>query len=72
MQTIQLKTTIPGPKSQALMRRRQNAVARGVPHSTSIFAAYAEGAIVEDVDGNHFLDFAGGIGVVNVGHRAPR
>jgi 4-aminobutyrate aminotransferase/(S)-3-amino-2-methylpropionate transaminase len=37
-----------------------------------IFAAKAEGAVVEDVDGNRFLDFAGGIGVVNAGHRSPR
>jgi 4-aminobutyrate aminotransferase/(S)-3-amino-2-methylpropionate transaminase len=47
-------------------------VARGVSHATPIFAARAEGAILEDVDGNRFLDFAGGIGVVNAGHRAPR
>lgn len=72
MATIQLRTAIPGPKSQELMRRRQAAVARGVGHATSIFAARAEGAVLEDVDGNRFLDFAGGIGVVNAGHRAPR
>ena len=71
MATIQLRTPIPGPKSQEWMKRRQAAVARGVSHATSIFAARAEGATLEDVDGNRFLDFAGGIGVVNVGHRAP-
>jgi 4-aminobutyrate aminotransferase / (S)-3-amino-2-methylpropionate transaminase / 5-aminovalerate transaminase len=54
------------------MKRRQAAVARGVSHATPIFAARAEGAVLEDVDGNRFLDFAGGIGVVNAGHRAPR
>jgi 4-aminobutyrate aminotransferase/(S)-3-amino-2-methylpropionate transaminase len=53
------------------MRRRQAAVPRGVWHATTIFAARAEGSVLEDVDGNKFLDFAGGIGVVNVGHRAP-
>jgi 4-aminobutyrate aminotransferase / (S)-3-amino-2-methylpropionate transaminase / 5-aminovalerate transaminase len=72
MSTIQLRTAIPGPKSQELMHRRQEAVARGVGHATPIFAARAEGAVLEDVDGNRFLDFAGGIGVQNVGHRAPR
>ena len=71
MATIQLRTPIPGPKSQEWMQRRQAAVARGVSHATQIFAARAEGATLEDVDGNRFLDFAGGIGVVNVGHRAP-
>jgi len=71
MPTIQLRTPIPGPKSQEWMRRRQAEVARGVGHATPIFAARAEGSVLEDVDGNKFLDFAGGIGVVNVGHRAP-
>ena len=71
MATIQLRTPIPGPKSQEWMKRRQAAIARGVSHATPIFAARAEGATLEDVDGNRFLDFAGGIGVVNVGHRAP-
>src|ERR1700735_5835267 len=71
MPTIQLRTAIPGPKSQELMRRRQAAVPRGVGHATPIFAARAEGALVKAVDGNRFLDFAGGIGVQNVGHRAP-
>jgi 4-aminobutyrate aminotransferase / (S)-3-amino-2-methylpropionate transaminase / 5-aminovalerate transaminase len=54
------------------MRRRNSAVPRGVFHATPIFAARAEGAMVEDVDGNRYLDFAGGIGCLNVGHRAPR
>jgi 4-aminobutyrate aminotransferase / (S)-3-amino-2-methylpropionate transaminase / 5-aminovalerate transaminase len=72
MATIQLRTSIPGPKSQELMRRRVAAVPRGVYHATPIFAARAEGAVVEDVDGNRLIDFAGGIGCLNVGHRAPR
>jgi len=44
---------------------------KGVPNSTPIFAAQAEGALVTDVDGNTFIDFAGGIGVMNLGHRNP-
>ncbi|MGB0034224.1 MAG: 4-aminobutyrate--2-oxoglutarate transaminase [Candidatus Acidiferrales bacterium] len=72
MPTIQLRTPIPGPKSQELVRRRNAAVARGVFHATPIFAARAEGVTLEDVDGNRLLDFAGGIGCINVGHRAPR
>ncbi|MGA8224806.1 MAG: 4-aminobutyrate--2-oxoglutarate transaminase [Candidatus Acidiferrales bacterium] len=72
MTTIQVRTPIPGPKSQELMRRRNSAVPRGVYHATPIFAARAEGAVLEDVDGNRYLDFAGGIGCLNVGHRAPR
>ncbi len=52
------------------MRRRTASVPRGVFHSTPVFVARAEGATVEDVDGNVFLDLAGGIGCLNVGHRA--
>src|SRR3954451_2202487 len=70
MASIQLRTAIPGPRSQELMRRRNDAVPRGVYPSTPLFAARAEGALVEDVDGNTFIDLAGGIGCVNVGHRA--
>jgi 4-aminobutyrate aminotransferase / (S)-3-amino-2-methylpropionate transaminase / 5-aminovalerate transaminase len=70
MAVIQLRTEIPGPRSRALMARRENAVARGLGHATPVFAVKAEGAVIEDVDGNRFLDFAGGIGCLNVGHRA--
>jgi 4-aminobutyrate aminotransferase / (S)-3-amino-2-methylpropionate transaminase / 5-aminovalerate transaminase len=53
------------------MARREAAIPRGPSNSTPVFAAKAEGAIIEDVDGNRYLDFAGGIGCLNVGHRAP-
>lgn len=72
MATIQIRTEIPGPRSRALMARRNAAVPRGPSHATPIFAARAEGAVIEDVDGNRFIDFAGGIGCLNMGHRAPR
>ena len=72
MKTIQIRTEIPGPKSRALMARREAAVARGTYHATPIFAARTEGAVLEDVDGNRYIDFAGGIGSLNMGHRAPR
>ena len=71
MSTIQLRTSIPGPRSQALMKRRTAAVVRAAYHATPVFIAKAEGAIIEDVDGNRLLDFAGGIGCLNTGHRAP-
>jgi len=71
MSTIQIRTAIPGPKSKALMERRAAAVPRGPFHALPVFAASAEGAVIEDVDGNRFLDFAGGIGCLNMGHRAP-
>ncbi len=60
---------IPGPRSQELMARRRVVVPRGLSHATPIFAARAEGCRVWDVDGNVYLDFSGGIGVQNLGHR---
>jgi 4-aminobutyrate aminotransferase/(S)-3-amino-2-methylpropionate transaminase len=63
--------TIPGEKSRALMARRQQFVARGVSSTMPVFAAKAEGAVIEDVDGNRFFDFAGGIGAMNIGHSRP-
>jgi 4-aminobutyrate aminotransferase / (S)-3-amino-2-methylpropionate transaminase / 5-aminovalerate transaminase len=72
MPTIQLRTEIPGPRSQELMRRRNAAVVHAAFHATPVFVAKAEGAVVEDVDGNRLIDFAGGIGCLNTGHRAPK
>ena len=71
MATIQLKTEIPGPKSRSLSERRAAAVPRGLSHATPVYVARAEGAVLEDVDGNRYIDFAGGIGCINMGHRAP-
>ncbi|HEU5153764.1 MAG TPA: 4-aminobutyrate--2-oxoglutarate transaminase [Gemmatimonadales bacterium] len=69
---IDLKTAIPGPKSQALNARRAKAVPRGVPSTTPLAVVHAENAVVTDADGNRLIDFGGGIGVVNAGHRNPR
>src|SRR5438045_8510923 len=62
---------IPGPKSRELLARRQQFVARGVSSSMNVFAAKADGAIIEDVDGHRYIDFAGGIGAMNIGHARP-
>jgi len=53
------------------MKRRTAAVVQGAYHATPVFVAKGEGAVVEDVDGNRLIDFAGGIGCLNTGHRAP-
>jgi 4-aminobutyrate aminotransferase/(S)-3-amino-2-methylpropionate transaminase len=55
-----------------LWERLQASVARGVSVSLPYFAAQAEGAEIRDVEGRRYIDFAGGIGVLNVGHRHPR
>jgi 4-aminobutyrate aminotransferase/(S)-3-amino-2-methylpropionate transaminase len=71
MATIQLRTAVPGPKSKALADRRLQAVPRGLAHATPVYVAKAQDAVLEDVDGNRYIDFAGGIGCNNVGHRRP-
>ena len=60
------------PTNAALLARRESAVARGVASATQIFADRAENAELWDVEGNRFVDFAGGIAVLNTGHRHPK
>src|SRR5512147_8966 len=71
MSVIRLQTEIPGPNSRALLARRARAVPKGVPAVTPIAVVHAEGAVLTDADGNRLIDFGGGIGVVNTGHRHP-
>ena len=68
MSAIRLQTELPGPRSRELMARRAAAVPRGPYNATPIFVKEGRGARLVDVDGNELLDFAGGIGCVNVGH----
>jgi 4-aminobutyrate aminotransferase / (S)-3-amino-2-methylpropionate transaminase / 5-aminovalerate transaminase len=71
MTTIRLQTEIPGPNSKALVERREAATPRGAAKLTPIAVVKAEGAALTDADGNVFLDFAGGIGALAVGHCPP-
>jgi 4-aminobutyrate aminotransferase/(S)-3-amino-2-methylpropionate transaminase len=59
-------------KNQDLVARRERAVPRGVSTAFPIFAARAENAELWDVEGRRFVDFAGGIAVLNTGHRHPK
>lgn len=61
-------TGIPGPRSLALHERRLRAVPVGVSSVLPVYIARAHGAIVEDVDGNRFIDLGAGIGVTTIGH----
>ncbi len=58
--------------NESLLARRQAAVARGVSMAHPVFVDRAENALLWDVAGRRFVDFAGGIGVLNTGHRHPR
>lgn len=60
------------PTNAALVARREAAVARGVASAAPIFADHAENAELWDVEGNRYVDFAGGIAVLNTGHRHPK
>ena len=59
------------PRNADLMSRRHLAIARGVGHTHEIFIARGENAETWDVEGRRFVDFAGGIAVLNTGHRHP-
>jgi 4-aminobutyrate aminotransferase/(S)-3-amino-2-methylpropionate transaminase len=61
----------PNLTNAALFARRQAAIPRGVGHSHQIFIAKGENAEIWDVEGRRFIDFAGGIAVLNTGHRHP-
>ncbi len=64
-------TQFPGQQCRAFQARRNAAVALGVANGPPVFAAHASGATLTDLDGNSFIDFAGGIGTLNVGHAHP-
>jgi 4-aminobutyrate aminotransferase/(S)-3-amino-2-methylpropionate transaminase len=57
--------------NEELVRRREAAVPRGVASAAAVYASYAENAELWDVEGKRFIDFVGGIGVLNTGHRHP-
>ncbi|MFT3983999.1 MAG: aspartate aminotransferase family protein [Lachnospiraceae bacterium] len=61
--------SIPGPKSSELLKRRREALPKALGSSAyPICIARGEGAMVEDLDGNRFLDWIGGVGVLNIGY----
>ncbi len=71
-QTRQILTAIPGPNSTELAKRKVAAVSRGVGSTMPVFAARAGGGILEDVDGNRFIDLGSGIAVTTIGNSSPR
>jgi 4-aminobutyrate aminotransferase / (S)-3-amino-2-methylpropionate transaminase / 5-aminovalerate transaminase len=69
---IRLVTEIPGPRSREIVARREAAMPSGRPSSRGIAVESAHGSTVTDVDGNRFIDLAGGIGMLAVGHTPER
>jgi 4-aminobutyrate aminotransferase/(S)-3-amino-2-methylpropionate transaminase len=68
---IELKTALPGPRSREIVARIEASVARPLSVLFPIVAVEARGVTITDVDGNTFIDFAGGVGCLNVGHSHP-
>lgn len=71
MNSIRLVTDIPGPTSRALAQRAGLSVAAPLVPYGEVFAAGGQGAILEDVDGNRFIDLIGGVGCLITGHSHP-
>jgi 4-aminobutyrate aminotransferase len=66
-----LKTALPGPKAKAIVERDRAAVSPSYTRDYPLVMARGEGAVVEDVDGNVFIDLAAGIAVTGTGHAHP-
>ena len=63
-------TSAPGMNKQ-WVERRAKAVSRGIGMGAAVMAARAENSEIWDIEGNRYIDFGGGIAVVNTGHRHP-
>lgn len=63
--------TLPGPKAQSIIDRRHAVVPNAIGCVYPAVIARGEGAMIEDVDGNRFLDWVGGVGVLNIGYTQP-
>ena len=63
--------TLPGPKATEIIKRRENVVPSAIRCGYPVVIDRGEGAMIEDVDGNKFLDWIGGVGVLNIGFSQP-
>jgi len=70
--SIELRTGIPGPRSQGILERKAQVVADPLSIYIPVVIEQGDGATLTDVDGNTFIDFTGGVGCLNAGHANPR
>jgi 4-aminobutyrate aminotransferase len=68
----EIKTELPGPRAQLLLERDHRFVSPSYTRAYPLVVARGSGAVIEDVDGNLFLDFTAGIAVTSTGHCHPR
>ena len=71
-QKRRIVTAIPGPKSVEMQKRRVEVVSAGVSSTLPVYVKRAGGGIIEDIDGNSFIDLASGIAVTTIGNSNPR
>src|SRR5437667_23015 len=69
---IDLRRRIPGPRSREILARKERVIADPLSLYLPVVIAEGRGATFTDVDGNTFIDFAGGVGCLAVGHAHPR
>lgn len=67
-----LITKLPGPQAQTYLEKNEQVVSPSLPHAYPLVIKKAQGTLVEDLDGNIFLDFAAGIAVCSTGHCHPK
>ena len=72
MKSPHIKTALPGPKAEAMLKRDALVVSPSYPRDYPFVIAHAKGAEAWDVDGNRFLDFMAGIAVCATGHSHPK
>jgi 4-aminobutyrate aminotransferase/(S)-3-amino-2-methylpropionate transaminase len=70
--SIELRTAIPGPRSEEILLRKAQVVADPLSIYIPVVIDHGDGATLTDVDGNTFIDFTGGVGCLNVGHANAR
>jgi len=71
MDAPDIRTPLPGPRARAIIERDAQSVSQSYTRAYPLVIARGEGAVVEDVDGNRFLDCAAGIAVTSTGHSHP-
>src|SRR5204863_3455678 len=67
-----IRTELPGPKAQAVLQGDAKFISPSYTRSYPLVAKRGRGVVIEDVDGNEFLDFSAGIAVVSTGHCHPK
>src|SRR5258706_10746583 len=72
MKIPDIKTALPGPKAKAIVERDEKFTAPAYGRVYPLVVKQGRGCVIEDVDGNLFLDFMAGIAVANTRHAHPR